>query len=951
MIIRHLCGSSDLIDLEYKNHLLLGSIVVDKESMSIDELRRIIAEQISNLPKNYAFFSKEGWPLTKSQECKLRFCNLVNKRNIVCIRKVYDKPRIGVLTDSGEYLGSIFTNYDCTLSDLRRILDDIFRDSENSSKLAKFMDYRFIDRNEWPVVRSHEDQLTLLDILVNQNILLRPNLSGSFTSSCPAIKDARGDSNVGLEIDGKLTSLGKQVVTTPTSTDDRMDSWKVDTWRRSSKKRNIMRRTTFRRNRPMIELKVSKKNKSTGKTIMISYCRQEAYQYAIDLKAELVSNGYSVYLDKDEIRTGTDWADDLNEAVKNCEVFIPLITQLYGRTQWTNREVKLADLLNKKIIPINFLDHWPPECLAIQFATMQCKPWKPVDVDYEPERNSSIEDGKVWPRPWLKALVKEICKEIPRDTESNFKPCEPTDHRLIAISAHPTQAALVNKIKTFLGQHDLHVWTSIEITEECDLTPMTPSYLPTIEEGVHESSFNEGLWTHNTHGGRNKRPVSLPVDPNIDFAHKKKPVQRQTSTVSAQQSIGPEKLEKFKEFHSKVRNAGAVIIIASKAYFNSKTSQQHVYYCEQRKPMILVRAEDVSPPPWFSNFHRDELPLDVNSPCFLEVLKGRINRILDPCAKTDAWELQEAKIQYLLNYMKKNLPDLDTCVYIIGSTSVTSQRTELLCKAIGKELTKVDGLTVVTCGFYGASHLLAKSFFDEKSKQEAPKNRKAYANQFQSSVVHVLPLKDASDFSDKCKQLDDGSFQSLSYGETLFLGESMKERDTAIARLLDTCILIEGGPEAAREAQEFIWNDHYVIPISSTGGAASGKYYLPRKVFDKPHVVDQGDWKMLEDREATPEEVAQTTIQIIMKIKESISLQRMVQNATKTKVKGRSFRRTINRTEKVETDVTLISKKVITSEEETSKRVLPVKTSLPMKTSKSRWHRFSSFISFASHRC
>lgn len=45
----------------------------------------------------------------------------------------------------------------------------------------------------------------------------------------------------------------------------------------------------------------------------------------------------------------------------------------------------------------------------------------------------------------------------------------------------------------------------------------------------------------------------------------------------------------------------------------------------------------------------------------------------------------------------------------------------------------------------------------------------------------------------------------------------MKERDTAIARLLDTCILIEGGPEAAHEAQEFIWNDHYVIPISSTG--------------------------------------------------------------------------------------------------------------------------------------
>lgn len=73
------------------------------------------------------------------------------------------------------------------------------------------------------------------------------------------------------------------------------------------------------------------------------------------------------------------------------------------------------------------------------------------------------------------------------------------------------------------------------------------------------------------------------------------------------------------------------------------------------------------------------------------------------------------------------------------------------------------------------------------------------------------------DFSDKCKQLSDGTFEILSYGDTLFLGESMKERDTVVARLLNTCLLIEGGPGAAHEAQEFAWNDHYVIPIASTG--------------------------------------------------------------------------------------------------------------------------------------
>ena len=47
--------------------------------------------------------------------------------------------------------------------------------------------------------------------------------------------------------------------------------------------------------------------------------------------------------------------DSLNDAVRGCEVFVPLVTPMYGKTQWTNREVKLADLLRKYIIPINFL--------------------------------------------------------------------------------------------------------------------------------------------------------------------------------------------------------------------------------------------------------------------------------------------------------------------------------------------------------------------------------------------------------------------------------------------------------------------------------------------------------------------------------------------------------------------------------------------------------------------
>ncbi|RWS23080.1 hypothetical protein B4U80_13962 [Leptotrombidium deliense] len=72
---------------------------------------------------------------------------------------------------------------------------------------------------------------------------------------------------------------------------------------------------------------------------MISYARQEAAQHALVLKRELLSFGFTVYVDVDEIRTGTDWQDALNEAVSCCHVFVPLVTPLYGKTQWTNREI------------------------------------------------------------------------------------------------------------------------------------------------------------------------------------------------------------------------------------------------------------------------------------------------------------------------------------------------------------------------------------------------------------------------------------------------------------------------------------------------------------------------------------------------------------------------------------------------------------------------------------
>ena len=62
-------------------------------------------------------------------------------------------------------------------------------------------------------------------------------------------------------------------------------------------------------------------------------------------------------------------------AVQECTFFVPLVTPLYGETPWTKREYMQANLMNKHILPINFMAVWPPESLAIQMATLQFIPW------------------------------------------------------------------------------------------------------------------------------------------------------------------------------------------------------------------------------------------------------------------------------------------------------------------------------------------------------------------------------------------------------------------------------------------------------------------------------------------------------------------------------------------------------------------------------------------------
>lgn len=158
------------------------------------------------------------------------------------------------------------------------------------------------------------------------------------------------------------------------------------------------------------------------KMIMISYCRSQAKDYAIRLKKILnqLDERIDIYLDLDEIHCGFDWHDSLNEAVLSCDLFVPLITENYGKTLWTSRELKLADQFGKPIVPINFDQTWPPESLAIQLATKQFISWK------KKEKCSSYKlfNGEMKGANWSRRDIERVASEVHASLARFYAPAQ-----------------------------------------------------------------------------------------------------------------------------------------------------------------------------------------------------------------------------------------------------------------------------------------------------------------------------------------------------------------------------------------------------------------------------------------------------------------------------------------------------------------------------------------------
>ena len=354
--------------------------------------------------------------------------------------------------------------------------------------------------------------------------------------------------------------------------------------------------------------------------------------------------------------------------------------------------------------------------------------------------------------------------------------------------------------------------------------------------------------------------------------------------------------QKSSLFQIKADEAGAVIFLLSKDFSEDAFCEQQVYYCEQRKRIIPLVYEPIEMPTWMATLIGTSAFIDCKSQNYFTAVLDRISAVLNPNKAEDElqhMQEQKAAVAMLCSKLEQRLPP-GNHVYVSGGTKFFSKNGEAICKEIGRQLAQEENMVLVTGGFYGVGETVGRSFFEERERLNQPHR-----------VCHVIATRDEQDKSHRTRQNPDKTFQELPYGDTLFFGDNVRQCEMLIPRVLDLCILVEGGPGAAFEAQQFVWNGHQVIPIRVTGGAAGGKFNVPAVIMIRPPSVAESDWSVLGSETASPAEVAAAVIRIVKTLK---NLDAGLRSRTKTDIATASKREALRETELKRANVKLVKR-------------------------------------------
>ncbi len=85
--------------------------------------------------------------------------------------------------------------------------------------------------------------------------------------------------------------------------------------------------------------------------------------------------GYEIFVAHDDLTGGTIFAEEITKYITRAEFFIPLLTQSFKESDFTNQETGMAVVLDKEIIPVK-LEAINPYGFINKYHALQLKPMK-----------------------------------------------------------------------------------------------------------------------------------------------------------------------------------------------------------------------------------------------------------------------------------------------------------------------------------------------------------------------------------------------------------------------------------------------------------------------------------------------------------------------------------------------------------------------------------------------
>ena len=827
-------------------------------------VRNALPESLSQ--RHFVFLTARGWEINEDLEGVVRVADVVSPEGLIRIRLAYAKPRVGIIVErepsSSVPVGFIFSDLGITvdefLQEIERQLPPLYQALSHPAT-----SYAVLDRNGWPISREQQKRLTVIEVLASNAVKVRCVQQQGLVRRTSQY-DRQDSGNVpdhpfiymrsNSDPSSSTSQLPLQSLSLP-----------MDTRRSLSPVQEIIEgaaESFLTQGGPgisEIDYPIPAKGDHYKFEVLLSYVHSEASDCALALKESLQKLGYSVFLDVHCIQGGADWQDALNEAIPNCSLFVPLITLQYGETLWTNREVKLADVLGKIIIPVNFLSHWPPKCLAIQFATTQF-----IRVPFE----SDEEDLETMMEEFDEKMASTVASDILNRYQGELK-------------SNKVNAAVNSRVETDADESvvDLSRQDTIDMCDSAGTPLSSPLHLQLGSPVIGLSRKKSMLKSY-----ASTLPQALPdnVRKSIIESRAGKPLVVISCTLK-EREFARSIMEALKSkdcevwcscdmdtaiseyaqrsvFQNKVDEAGVVVFILSKEFAGSTFCEQQVYYCEQRKRIVPVIYESMQMPNWMAMLIGTSTFVHRKSESCLQTIVERIDCALDQ--RKSQQELQTALKQKsdLSQLCTRLTSDLQPGkhVYISGSTVFYSSCGKEICEELGKQLAQDLEIILITGGFFGVGETVSKSFFDERMRLNQP-----------HGICHIVAERDEQDKSHQTRQRADRTFEPVPFGDTLFYGDSVRQREMLTPKVIDLCILVEGGPGAAFEAQQFTWNGNRVIPIKVTGGAAGGSFNVPTAILIRPPGVSDSDWSLLGNKSATPSQIASAVVRIVQTLKSS----------------------------------------------------------------------------------